>query len=137
MGDVDLHLREFIVALERLESSWRREHSLTANEKHVISFLASEISLTPTRLSELVGLTSAGMSALIDRLEAEGYVVRRRHPSDGRRVLVTPTKKAMQARVGFDSVALAIAAGVQGEDAETIASFLESATRIVLGRAQS
>ncbi|MCW2961806.1 MAG: putative transcriptional regulator, MarR-family [Thermoleophilia bacterium] len=132
---IEDRLRRLLVALERLDSTWRREHALTANEKLVVAFLAADGALAPTELSELVGITTAGISTLLDRLEADGYVIRRRNPTDGRRVLVTLTKKALRARMGFESVTAEIARAAQADEEAAIAAFLERAERIALRRA--
>lgn len=49
--------------------------------------------LSPTRLAELVVLTTGGMTKVIDRLERLGMVRRMRDPNDGRGVLVMLTPK--------------------------------------------
>ena len=48
-------------------------------------------SITAGRLAELSGLTTAAVTAVIDRLEAKGYVRRVRDEQDRRRVLVEQT----------------------------------------------
>lgn len=45
----------------------------------------------PTRIAAALGLTTGGVTALADRLEAKGLVVRQRDPSDRRGVLVSAT----------------------------------------------
>lgn len=50
----------------------------------------------PTDLSRAIGITTAGMTNLLDRLEAEGFVRRERHPSDGRRLSLSLTKKGLR-----------------------------------------
>jgi DNA-binding MarR family transcriptional regulator len=47
--------------------------------------------ITAGRLSELSGLTTAAVTAVLDRLEAKGYARRVRDESDRRRVLVELT----------------------------------------------
>lgn len=42
-------------------------------------------------LSQLLDISSASVTALVDRLEASGHVERRPHPSDRRAVVVVPT----------------------------------------------
>ena len=45
----------------------------------------------PTAIATTLGRTTGGMSLTLDRLESAGLVVRRRHPDDGRRVVVELT----------------------------------------------
>lgn len=134
MDRIEQRLRRLAIALERVDSAWRREHSLTVNEKLVITFLAADGVLAPSELSRLVGLTTAGVTTLLDRLEDSGYVERRRNPDDGRRVLVTPTKKAIMARLCFEAVNVEIARTVSEADAASIERFLETAEEIALRR---
>ncbi len=51
-------------------------------------------SIGPSELARRLQMTSGAMTALVDRLEASGHVVRERHPADRRRVIVKRTKKA-------------------------------------------
>ena len=48
-------------------------------------------SITAGRLAELSGLTTAAVTAVVDRLEAKGYVRRVRDERDRRRVLIEHT----------------------------------------------
>ncbi|MCW2927047.1 MAG: transcriptional regulator, MarR family [Thermoleophilia bacterium] len=136
MVRLEERIRRLTIALERLDTAWRREHSLTANEQLVVTSLAADGPLSPTRLSERTGLSSAGTSALIDRLEAEGHVARRRDPNDGRRVLVTLTKRALVARMALDEVIAEIATQVDQSHAPHIERFLDIAERVALDRAR-
>ncbi|MFD7631558.1 MarR family winged helix-turn-helix transcriptional regulator [Streptomyces sp. NPDC059851] len=51
---------------------------------------------TPGRLGEALGLNSAGVTALLDRLERLGLVQRRRDEEDRRRVLLSVEEKAVE-----------------------------------------
>lgn len=128
-------MRRAAIAFEHLESAWRREHSLSANEQLVIAFLVGDGPLTPTVLSERVGLSTAGISTLVDRLESLQFVQRRPSPDDGRRVLVTPTKKAMRARMGLDVVHAEVARSVPAADHDAVLRYLASVEREALRRA--
>lgn len=56
--------------------------------------------VTAGRLAELTGLTTAGVTSLIDRLERLGYVRRERDPSDRRRVIVQPLIENAERELG-------------------------------------
>ncbi|MFB4374961.1 MarR family transcriptional regulator [Agrobacterium sp. CR_3] len=74
------------------------EHGLQSGEFDVLATLrrsGAPYELTPTRLYESAMLSSGGMTARIDRLEREGLVERRRHPTDRRGVLVALTPKGI------------------------------------------
>ena len=49
--------------------------------------------LTPAELADRTGVTRATMTGLVDTLERAGYVARRAHPEDRRRMSVVLTKK--------------------------------------------
>jgi DNA-binding MarR family transcriptional regulator len=51
----------------------------------------------PTELARGVGLSPSAATALIDRLEARGFVRRRREDADRRRVTIEPTASALRA----------------------------------------
>lgn len=52
----------------------------------------SEGPMTASRLAEATGLSAAAATAMIDRLERKGFVVRRRDAADRRQVLVEMTE---------------------------------------------
>jgi DNA-binding MarR family transcriptional regulator len=74
------------------------EHGLQSGEFDVLATLrrsGAPYELTPTQLYESAMLSSGGMTARIDRLEREGLVERRRHPTDRRGILVALTPKGV------------------------------------------
>jgi len=60
--------------------------------------LIMEFEALPTgQLSQLLGISSGGTTALINRLEAGGYVLRDRHPLDRRVIVIRPVAERCQA----------------------------------------
>ncbi|WP_228803897.1 MarR family winged helix-turn-helix transcriptional regulator [Nocardia higoensis] len=59
-----------------------------------IILLEDEKSTTPGMLAERLGLTAAGVTIMLNRLEKQGYIVRSLHPTDRRRVIVMATELA-------------------------------------------
>ena len=63
------------------------------NELLVLRFLTRASGtgrdITPVDLARHLGVSTASMTALLDRLERSGHLERRRHPSDRRKVLVS------------------------------------------------
>lgn len=51
--------------------------------------------LGPAELSERLGISTGSATELVDRLEAAGHLRRDRHPTDRRRVALTPTDGAV------------------------------------------
>lgn len=59
-----------------------------------IVLLEDEKSTTPGMLAERLGLTAAGVTIMLNRLEKQGYIARSLHPTDRRRVIVMATDLA-------------------------------------------
>ncbi|WP_405139181.1 MarR family winged helix-turn-helix transcriptional regulator [Nocardia sp. NBC_01388] len=59
-----------------------------------IVLLGDAKSTTPGMLAERLGLTAAGATIMLNRLEKQGYIARSLHPTDRRRVIVVATELA-------------------------------------------
>lgn len=59
-----------------------------------IVLLEDDKSTTPGMLAGRLGLTSAGVTIMLNRLEKQGYIARSLHPTDRRRVIVMATELA-------------------------------------------
>lgn len=84
------------VLLQRIgdhDTAWLATLGLTGNAGRVALRLLVQGPSTATDLTRYVAITSAGMTTLIDRLEAQQFVMRRRHPTDRRRMLIFPSKR--------------------------------------------
>jgi DNA-binding MarR family transcriptional regulator len=64
------------------------QRGLSAVESKVTDYLARFGPQTPKALSQLSGLSPASITALVDRLEDKGVVMRKPHPDDRRKVLI-------------------------------------------------
>jgi DNA-binding MarR family transcriptional regulator len=80
------------------------ENGLTAARGEVIWLLHGCGQLTQHDLSQALGCTPRNVTGLVDALEAAGFVVRSRHPTDRRAVLVslTPRGEALTTAWGVD-----------------------------------
>ena len=63
---------------------------LNATDLKCLDLARGETGLTPGRLAELTGLTTAAVTTILDRLEHAGFVRRERDPKDRRKILVRP-----------------------------------------------
>lgn len=72
---------------------------ITATELETLELFNLYGSMTPGRLAELTGLTTGGVTRLIDRLERGGFVRREPDPEDRRRVILHPLEPEAEARV--------------------------------------
>jgi DNA-binding MarR family transcriptional regulator len=76
------------LAATRQRSALGRLLGLTETDVLAIQHLAAAGRLTPTQLGSILGMTSGGATALVQRLEREGFVAREPHPRDKRSALL-------------------------------------------------
>jgi DNA-binding MarR family transcriptional regulator len=55
---------------------------------------------TPTELARKIEVSTAAMSLVLGRLEDAGHVRRERHPTDGRKYVISPTDESVRAAYG-------------------------------------
>lgn len=91
-------------------------HGLTAQQAAVLAMARHEREVAPARLAGKVGTDAAGISRLLDRLEAKHLVERGSRPDDRRSVVVrlTPEGEAMvpQVAAAFGSAQHRLLAGI-------------------------
>ncbi len=63
---------------------------LNPTDLRALERVVAEPGLSPSRLTELTGLTSGAITGVVDRLEAAGFVERRPDPADRRSVTIHP-----------------------------------------------
>ena len=76
------------LAAARHRAAMARLLGVNATEMLAIAHLAQRGALPPSELAALLQLSSAGVTAMIQRLHDAGNLVRERHPSDRRSILV-------------------------------------------------
>jgi len=62
---------------------------LNATQLNCLNLIALDGPLTAGQVAAGIGLTTASTTAILDKLEAEGHIVRERDPQDRRRVTIT------------------------------------------------
>src|SRR5215207_8632807 len=72
---------------------------LHPTDNECLDFLLLNGPLTAGKLSELTGLTTGAVTAMIDRLERAGYVRREHDQQDRRRVIVIPNQEKIYAEI--------------------------------------
>lgn len=85
------------LAATRHRAALARMLGLVESDVLAVQYLAAAGTLTPTQLGGLLGLTSGGTTAVIQRLDRLGYVGRDRHPSDGRSAVLRLTPEIERA----------------------------------------
>ncbi|UOX90597.1 MarR family transcriptional regulator [Amycolatopsis sp. FBCC-B4732] len=84
-------LRAVIVATDEYRRAVASALGIGVHEAAVLGELLHEGQLPPSALVKRLGIASASVTALLDRLEAAGFTRRERHPTDRRSVLVVLT----------------------------------------------
>lgn len=94
-------IRDIIAALRAIDGDMQRIDELAAarlginlTDFRCLDLLSRGEPVAAGQLAAESGLTTGAVTALIDRLEASGYVRRARDTKDRRRVLIVPTKRA-------------------------------------------
>ena len=99
-GVVDIinALREFRTSESAMRRRTRSSAAMGETDLLALRYLidadAAGTGIRPTELAARLGITSASMTSLVDRLVASGYVTRQPHPSDRRALLLRPTPGA-------------------------------------------
>src|SRR5215471_16712226 len=100
---------------------------LTAQQASLLT-LAARRPTSPNELLEEVGVDTAGMTRLLDRLAAKGLVERARHPDDRRSVVIelTPAGRALVPLLPpvFGRVTKALLAGFSAPEIEQLSAML-------------
>ena len=84
-------LRALILSGEQFRQAVAERFGAGLTESMAMSHLRAEGQLTARQLAERTGLTPSTVTALVGRLEEAGLAQRRPHPSDRRKVVVSPT----------------------------------------------
>ncbi len=98
MADI---MREFMARAVLFQDAVAKSAGMNSTDLQCLGLLMSDGPATPGELAERTGLTSGGaITAVIDRLEREGYATRQRDPHDRRRVMVVANPEPLFERVG-------------------------------------
>jgi len=132
-------LRQYREADTAMQARARASSSMTDNEMRIIQFLLTAAkdhrTVTPTTLSKHLGVTSASMTALLDRLERGGSIERVRHPSDRRSLVITATPHAEQTVgapvLAFQQATHQIASELSPDEQRAVLAFLQRITAAV------
>ena len=90
-------LRALSTEIDRLDQAAADRYGLNRTDMRALDIVSRATPLAPTDLARMLGLTTGGVTTVLDRLERAGYV--RRRPAVGdRRRLVVETTQATAAR---------------------------------------
>ena len=97
MDELSDTLRELVQATDRYRRVVAAALGIGAAESAALGVLLEHAPLAPSALSRRLLLSPASITGMLDRLEAAGYAVRRRHPGDRRSLLVELTPSGRRA----------------------------------------
>jgi DNA-binding MarR family transcriptional regulator len=126
-SDLTARLQQVLTAAEQARQGLARRLALSGNEVSAMEHLMGE-PLGPADLSRRLGITTASATALVDRLEAAGHLVREADPHDRRRKVLRPTPggaAAVFAQVGpLVGGLLAAESGMSDADRRVVGEYL-------------
>jgi DNA-binding MarR family transcriptional regulator len=138
-AELALLLRRLTVELDAVGDRFATEHGLGRTDVRALVAIMDAArtgrALTAGALGEAVELSSASVTALVDRLERVGHVHRSRDPGDRRRVVLQATDTAMAAGRSFfgglQRDLLEAMAGYTDEELAVVARFLTEMTSVI------
>ena len=95
-SDAVLALRDLLLAGMRFRLTVAEHFDIDLSASVALSQLSAHGPLSARELAELVGVTPSSMTALLDRLEAQGLASRGRHPTDRRKMVLTITERGQR-----------------------------------------
>ncbi|EYT57905.1 MULTISPECIES: MarR family winged helix-turn-helix transcriptional regulator [Microbacterium] len=128
-GDIRSRVQQLTMRQQRFERSVAKQLELDAPGLEVLDHLISRGPATPTELAHRIEISTAAMTLVLNRLEDRGHVRRDRHPSDGRKLIVTASDDAAADAERLvapliDEVEAQIAA-MSAQERATVATFLD------------
>lgn len=129
------------LALARHRGALAKALRVTDTELLALVHLAQQGDLAPSRIADLLDLSSGGATALIQRLERGGHVTRHSHPADRRSTLIRLTSQTAE-RLAEGDASLgdalgSLAADLTEEQQATVARFLAQVADLSEELAQS
>lgn len=83
-----------MTALQSLTQA--RRHNVSPSMLHVLLVAIDDSPITPTRLADAAGISTAAVTGTCDVLARDGWIERCNNPHDRRSWLITPTEKAFE-----------------------------------------
>lgn len=97
LAEATVAVQHLVEAARELSARTSRELGVNHTDMGALSVLEQHGPMGPAELAARLGIRTASVTVLIDRLERAGHVQRSAHPSDRRRVTVSSTPAAHQA----------------------------------------
>lgn len=124
VSEATLRMREILDVSKEFQVHVGRELTVNATDLAAMELILMAGDMAPTDLAKRLGLSTAAVTTVVDRLVALGHATRVRHPDDRRSVLVTPTPEATTRAMG---TILPVVRAIEG----TLESFDEEQRAII------
>ncbi|QSB23660.1 MarR family winged helix-turn-helix transcriptional regulator [Curtobacterium sp. 24E2] len=127
--DIRARVQQVGVRQQRFERHLARALDVDAAGLEAMDHLISHGQSTPTELARRLEISTAAMTLVLNRLESAGHVTRERHPSDGRKLVVTAAERSSDR--AYDLVLPLIegiedvVAGMDDSERATVQTFLD------------
>ncbi|MHA7263999.1 MarR family winged helix-turn-helix transcriptional regulator [Arthrobacter sp. TMN-37] len=106
---------------------------------NAMAFVGETDGLTPKALAAALNVTTGSVTAMVDRLESKGFMIRKPNPTDRRSLLLQLSPAGMQAMQWstehFSEAATAVLAGSSAGTIADIGGFLDSIGQRLLAAA--
>jgi DNA-binding MarR family transcriptional regulator len=87
-------MRAFQNAVDEVDEQVARRAKINRTDLRCLDVITNSESMSAGELARLTGITTGGITVVLNRLEDAGYLKRVAHPDDRRRIFVKPTAKA-------------------------------------------
>ena len=92
--DIRARVQQVGVRQQRFERHLARALDVDTAGLEAMDHLITHGRSTPTELARRLEISTAAMTLVLNRLESAGHVTRERHPSDGRKLVVTAAERS-------------------------------------------
>jgi DNA-binding MarR family transcriptional regulator len=114
-----------------MRSALARRAGVTGTDLDALEHLEADGPMTQRQLGDRLLLTSGAVTMLVDRLQREGWVVRRPHPSDRRAVLLELVEQMLRdlppELEDYHKRIVELVAAIPPEHRHAVSSLLEAA----------
>ncbi|CAN5531572.1 MarR family transcriptional regulator [soil metagenome] len=122
-------LREILQVSDEFETHVGQELAVNPTDLQAMQHLITSGPLGPTVLARRLGISTAAVTAVVDRLVAVGHATRTQHPTDRRGIVVVPNPASVARAMG---ALMPMIMGIDGvleefddEEQATITAYLE------------
>ncbi|WP_285727026.1 MarR family winged helix-turn-helix transcriptional regulator [Psychromicrobium xiongbiense] len=133
-GDIRARVQQLTLRQQRFERSIAKRLEVDGHGLEALDHLIATGPLTPTDLAHRLGVSTAAMTLVLNRLEDSGHVRRERHPSDGRKLLVIASEgssdQAQQMVLPLVEGVEEIIASMSEQERAATAGFLDELIRL-------